>query len=60
MKPPAPSKASNQENYDVCFLVSAVRPPAWLGVHPELDESGFISVIQLAIKKSSMFLRPVM
>ena len=38
-------KASNQENYDVCFLVSAVRPPAWLGSSTlELDESGFISV----------------
>ena len=41
----APSKASNQENYDVCFLVSAVRPPAWLGSCTlETDESGFISV----------------
>ena len=59
----APSKASNQENYDVCFLVSAVRPPAWLGSSTlELDESGFISVYPtLVIKKViRMFLRPVM
>ncbi len=38
-------KGNYQENYDTCFLVSAVRPPAWLGSsNLALDNSGFISV----------------
>ena len=40
-----PRSAGNQENYDACFLVSAVRPPAWLGSSTlALDDTGFISV----------------
>ena len=35
----------NQEYYDACFLVSAVRPPAWLSSsNLALDDTGFISV----------------
>ena len=38
-------KIWNQEDYDVCFLVSAVRPPIWLGSSTlALDDTGFISV----------------
>ena len=35
----------NQDDFDACFLVSAVRPPPWLGSSTlALDDTGFISV----------------
>lgn len=35
----------SQENYDACFLVSAIRPPSWLSSSTlALDGDGFISV----------------
>ncbi len=36
---------ATKENYDACFLVSAVRPPIWLRSSTlALDDTGFISV----------------